>query len=407
VSVSSPIKVAVPIGQTKSQLSPEDLLTAVLFALCIFIIGAVTVEHCITTTATLSEKENRPFNPFPEAGLSPAQLTAFPSGFEQYFNDRVVGRIELVSLSGLLKYKLFDMSWTPNVLAGKHGWMYFMAQNGLETLQGNPLFTDQELAAWTQMLEERRIWLSQRNIKFLFVIVPAKTSIYPEFLSAQFTSPPAQTRVDQLIASLKQHSQVEVLDLRQPLIDSKNLGELYFKTDGHWNRLGSFVGYSSIVNKLSQWFPELRPLQLTDLQAFPGYRHEGDLAKQLGISQFVIDRYTEYVPKPGFAWKLSNNPPPAKLNSPKDSLKPFASEVPNPKLPKAFFVRDSFFSLPQPFLSEHFRRAYFDWNLEYNFKTEIISAEKPDVLVQEMVENHLFKLPLNPPALKLVSAHTP
>jgi len=407
VSVSSPIKVAGPIRQTKSERSLEDLLTAALFALTILTVGAATIERCLTSNATLSEKENRPFNPFPEVGISPAQITAFPHGFEQYFNDRVLARIELVSYAGLLKYKLFDISWNSNVLAGTHGWMYFLAQNGLETLRGNPLFSNEQLAAWTQMLEERRIWLAKRNIKFLFVIAPDKSTVYPEFLPAQFRFPPPEKRADQLIAYLKQHSHVEVLDLRQPLIESKQLGEVYFKTDVHWNRLGSYAGYSAILKKLQQWFPELHPLQLTDLSAFPGCHHEGDLAKQLGVSQFVIDRYTEYAPTQGFGWKLSNNPPPAQLNSPKDSLKPFASEVPNPKLPKAFFVRDSFLCLPQVFLSEHFRRAYFDWELKYNFKTDAIAAEKPDVLVQEMVENHLFKLPPNPPALKLVSSQRP
>jgi len=383
------------------------LLTAALFALCIFIVGSATIVRCLTSNATLSEKENRPFNPFPEVGSSPALIAAFPSGFEQYFNDRVMGRIELVSLSGLLKYKLFHVSWNSNVLAGKQGWMYFLAQNGLETLQGYPRFTDGELSAWTKMLEERRSWLAERNIKFLFVIAPAKTSIYPEYLPSQFRTPPAETRADQLIAYLKDHSKVEVLDLRPSLRESKRLGQVYFKTDGHWNRLGSYVGYSSIITKLHQWFPELRPLQLTDLNAFPGCHHEGDLAKQLGVSNFIVDTYTEYVPKQGFGWRLSNNPPPAQLNSPKDSLKPFASEVPNPKLPKAYFVRDSFLCLPQPFLSEHFRRAYFDWELKYNFKADKINTERPDVVVQEMVENHLFKLPPNPPSLKTVSSKTP
>jgi hypothetical protein len=406
VSVSSPAKEASTLKQIKGR-SIEDLVVAAVFVFTIFIIGTASLVRCFTSNAALSEPENRTVNGFPAIGLSASQLKAFPPGFDHFYNDRVLGRIELVSYLALLQYKMFNVSQNSSSLPGKHGWMYFLGQGGLETLRKAPLFSNEELTAWTEMLEERRKWLADRQIKFLLVFAPAKTSIYPEFLPAQFNTVAQQSRLDQLIAHLKQHSQIETLDLRQPLIESKKLGEVYFKTDGHWNRLGSFVGYKNMAIKLHEWFPTIQPLELADLTPTPNCTHEGDQAKLMGLNHFIVDRYTEYLPKNGFSWRTSNKPFVGDLKTPQDFLKPFASEVANSKLPKAYFLRDSFMSLPQVFLSEHFRRAYFDWQPTYDFPAAIVESEQPDVLVQEMVENHLFLLPPNPPELKLLSSNKP
>ena len=58
-------------------------------------------------------------------------------------------------------------------------------------------------------------------------------------------------------------------------------------------------------------------------------------------------------------------------------------------------LRDSFGSALVPFLAEHFRRSAFCW--EYDFDTDLIEREHPDVVIQEMAGRKLFQvLPYNP-----------
>lgn len=50
--------------------------------------------------------------------------------------------------------------------------------------------------------------------------------------------------------------------------------------------------------------------------------------------------------------------------------------------------RDSFADLLIPLLSEHFQRIVFSW--QYTFDRDIVEREKPDVVIQEMVERELM-----------------
>jgi len=373
----------------------EGIITACVFIACISGFGSLSLLHCCTYGGTQAREEKRALNCVPDPAKM--KLANFPLAFERFYNDRLKARIDLISALSLLKYRAFGVSGASSVLVGKHGWMYFLEQDGLNVIRNRSVLTEEELASWAHSLQERQTWLNNRRIKFLFVIAPYKSSVYPEFVPAEFTQLHRESRADQLVAYLRRNTKVSVLDLRRDLIAAKPLAEVYFKTDTHWNRLGAFVGYRSIVAKLQEWFPQLKPLELADLRALPNFRHEGDLAILMGLGNRLSERYTEYVPARGFAWKLGAHPPPVQLNRPEDSLQPFASEVADASLPKAYILRDSFFCLPQPFISEHFRRAYFDWDLKYKFKPELIEEEHPDVFIQEMVENHLFDLPPNPP----------
>ena len=50
--------------------------------------------------------------------------------------------------------------------------------------------------------------------------------------------------------------------------------------------------------------------------------------------------------------------------------------------------RDSFASRLVPFLSEHFSRAVYLW--QNDFDAEVIEQEHPDVVIQEIVSRHLY-----------------
>jgi len=64
------------------------------------------------------------------------------------------------------------------------------------------------------------------------------------------------------------------------------------------------------------------------------------------------------------------------------------TEVPDPSLPRAVIFRDSFASRLVPFLSEHFSRAVYVW--QNDFDANVVIAEHPDVVIQEIVGRHLY-----------------
>ena len=75
--------------------------------------------------------------------------------------------------------------------------------------------------------------------------------------------------------------------------------------------------------------------------------------------------------------------------------------IDDPSLPRAVIFRDSFVSRLVPFLSEHFSRAVYLW--QNDFDANAVEQERPDVVIQEIVGRHLYGFTPSPelvPAVK-------
>ena len=64
------------------------------------------------------------------------------------------------------------------------------------------------------------------------------------------------------------------------------------------------------------------------------------------------------------------------------------TEIGDRSLPRAVIFRDSFASRLVPFLSEHFSRAVYLW--QNDFDAGAVLQEHPDVVIQEIVGRHLY-----------------
>ena len=64
------------------------------------------------------------------------------------------------------------------------------------------------------------------------------------------------------------------------------------------------------------------------------------------------------------------------------------TEIAGSSLPRAMIFRDSFVSRIVPLLSEHFSRAVYLW--QNDFDADDVLQEYPDVVIQEIVGRHLY-----------------
>ena len=74
--------------------------------------------------------------------------------------------------------------------------------------------------------------------------------------------------------------------------------------------------------------------------------------------------------------------------APTDEEGRLVTEIDDPSLPRAVIFRDSFTSRLVPFLSEHFSRAVYLW--QNDFDAAVVTQEHPDVVIQEIVGRHLY-----------------
>jgi len=361
--------------------------TANLVLVLLFFAGVIT--PCLGTILRLQTGgiagENRPMARRPSLGVGPRQL---PRQIDAWFNDHFGFRNVLVEAHGLIAYGVFGVSSSPDVVPGRDGWLFYAADRIIETRRGLLPFTREELAAWQATLEERRDWLAARRIRYVFTVAPEKSSLYAELLPPALQPVGDQTRADQLLAWMRAHSTVEIVDLREALRAAKALDRIYHRTDTHWNDLGAFAAYRSLAEWMQGPFPTVRPLDAGEFDRQVRITPAGDLAGMLALMPLLSEARTTLVPKTPSPLVARDPTAIMKRRTYLPNQEPKVFECPSGEIASAVVVHDSFVLPMRPFLARHFRRSTF---LHAVFAPEVIAAERPDLVIEEMVERVLSR----------------
>jgi len=356
----------------------KGLVVSTLFAVLICLPAldwAFHLDH-----APIPNEKRRPA-PFPDfRGL--AQTRDFLSGLTAWFDDHFGFRRRLVRTNNHYKHQLFGAS-EKEVLEGRDGWLYFTAGDMLDNCLGHGRFTQKDLETYQRLLERRRDWLAQRGCKYLFVIAPDKHSVYPEHLPEWCEKALKPGKADQFFQHMKAHSTVMVADVRQSLKQAKSQGLAYWKTDSHWNSLGAFTAYQTIIEMLSHDMPGVKPLPPDAFERGSWNPPPGDLAILMGDAGFTEPQQITFTPRAPLT-KLE----PAKVPDllPKHWLKDTEPTITRNERGqgKAIVFRDSFGEYWLGLIGQHFRETIYIWELQ--LEPELIEREKPEVVITEMVE---------------------
>ena len=371
----------------------RDRVVATLFALALALpLAALAFTWSRTTTPF----EKRPMAPWPAFALS----TTFPPAFESAFADRFGGRDRLIRWHHAALLELFGVSALTTVMHGSGGWYYWLGEDGLSLdrhYRGVAAFPQSYVDASVAELIRRRDWLATRSIAYVVAIVPEKFTIYPEFLPA-WVGPPVQPSPHDRVVAAASGSGLALLDLRPALRDAKTRERVYYQTDSHWNYLGAITGYEAIMREVQRALP---PGRLPEIAGAPRPAHvpgvdfySGDLIGMLGLPGRI--REDDVAP---FGKVMA------------DGARSCARRIENPEapgsetfvcdrpdLPRAVVYRDSMAIPLIPLLAENFSRVVFVSSR--GFDAALIEREKPDIVIEEMVERTLHApgaMPMSPP----------
>ena len=350
-----------------------------LIALFFLFLGVPLLDLFFHIDPTSPPSENRLLAAFPPPPDGLGGAKKFLAGWENYFSDHFGCRRCLILWHNKLKWSLFKEKGVRNVLVGTDGWLFFSAAQMIEHYRGALQFSEPELNAWQQLLEHRRDWLAQRGIPYLFVLAPDKQSIYREHLPAWLQPLGGRTKVDQLLAHMKAHSTVAMLDLRPVLLEAKKSAPVYQKTDTHWNELGAFVAGEEVIRTLAEkQLPGLAPLSLGSFNRTNRLAAGGDLARGLGVS-LTESNAVFFTPKPEL--------PALEIFIPTGEHERDMAYAKNPQgRGHAMIFHDSFGRYWVPFLGYPFGEADFFWHHQYELDAALIERERPVVVISEMLE---------------------
>jgi alginate O-acetyltransferase complex protein AlgJ len=367
----------------------NNCMALIVSAVFLFVLWLPTLDSFFNLDHSPWLNEKREPAPFPKITFDVNGLRTLPAGLGAYYDDHFGFRRQLILWEQSWKLSYFKEASRPDVMIGRDGWLFLANNEMIENYRGVKSFTVKELQNWQALLEKRHDWLAQRGIKYLFVIPPDKHSIYPEYLSAWLTKVGQQTMLDQFLSYMKAHSTVEVLDLRPGLLEAKKTARTYLYSDTHWNSYGSFIGYQYLMRALALQLPDLgEPLPYEAFEPMRIPEKGGDLEILLG-QNYAEREGVQLTPRPPLQLPQSKKDINIFVKQWPKFTEPFYTENPSGKYNLMVF-HDSFANTWVPLLGYHFKRAVYIW--QYTWNSQIIEREKPDVVVDEILERFFNEL---------------
>lgn len=364
---------------------------SILFCVAIYL----PIAAQITGLAPQGKLAEATSSPFPEFSWTSQSFTAMGKTLASGWLDKNYPfRGVLIRWYNHASATLFGtMSSNSPVAVGKDGWLYLARDRTLNVLDEHraltPL-TGAQLARLAAIFEERRAWCARHGIRYVVAVAPNKESVYPEHLPDEFRQVGPRSRMEQIMEYIRANTTLEVIDLKPAILEAKKTSHapVFYATDSHWNARGAFPAYQEIIRAIGRDFPGLKPAPASDFFVQEFTYLGGDLSYMVGMEELITENKVYMLPKkPREARGASTD------YFRKEYVEPAqASERPGGALPRAVFFHDSYFWELLPLLAEHFSRAVYVWlrpNLggdERFFDKELILAEKPDVVVEQIAE---------------------
>jgi len=339
-------------------------------------------------------EENRKFAKIPEFNLK--EIKDYPGKFEIYFNDNFGLRNSLIRFQHWYKINLLKVSPSNKVIIGKDGWLYYART--VHQHESPRYFRNQDLEAWKYYFINRMNYLQSKGIQYFFVVVPDKISIYPDHIPRKYFRENKKTALDQFLQYLKENLDLNVVDLRSVLLNSKKKYPLYHKTGTHWNDIGGYLGYHEVLQKISLYFENISPLEFYQFKVNICNSRGMDLAGM--IDQRNQMRENEYRVVPQFNLHHHKKVLADYLDTqwPQGWRTPYliTDEEANGTL---VVIGDSFFIGPtvnfSVLIAQHFKKTFFI-HRKYLSRAEfekMIDMETPGIVIEEIVERNILAIP--------------
>jgi hypothetical protein len=353
-----------PSAASRAPRPGAEWLLVIVFLVAIWLPCVQMVCHLFPSVDTLEKRK-----PVVAPRLSLRAPQRFLWEYGRYFTEDFGLRGLLIRWDTVVRLKVLHVSPVPKLVFGRSGWIFYDSEkvpDGVTMLdfRGLAPFTSGDLAVVRGGLERQTRWCRERGIACVFIVVPNKETIYPEYLPTSVRRSAPRTRLDQVVEAIGADSTITLIDLRGPLLQAKRRCgyPLYSRGGTHWNQFGAFYGYQAVLARLSRFFPRLRPHGLEDFDVVVDRESSED--HWLGLRENVAARFTL---KPA-------NP------------RPRAGD----EIGKAVVIYDSSWDVLEPFLSLHIRRVVQEHvDLASDRSRALLERERPDLVIYEMTERYL------------------
>ena len=344
----------------------------------IFIIITVLLPVSLLLTNLLSDRTNTENQEYRELAAMPSLTDTgldelFPQ-LENYINDHVPFRTQIIKGINLLKMNGLHSSASEQVVCGKDGWMYLA--ESVDWYRGERLFSQEEL----DIIIEKLLFLTHKmenaGSQFVLFIAPDKTSVYPEFLPSTIGEK-RFNKTEQLIAALEENH-IHYVFPADSLIAQKETMQLYAKRDTHWNALGAYIGAYELNKYINTPIPSI-----DELDIYPKEFDSEDLSRMMNLAGYwgTEEDYDFVGYAPGCVINMVNRD---------HTGNSIWYQTTGAAQRKVYFLRDSFGHRMIPFMAAG-ASDFCVRHIEL-FYPESIDEEAPDYLILELTERRLAEI---------------
>ncbi|MNW38600.1 hypothetical protein D3C74_156690 [compost metagenome] len=273
-----------------------------------------------------------------------------------YFNDNYGFREELISLNSLIDYSIFHVSSSNRVVIGKKDWLFF--KDEIESYTNRDVMSDREIDEIARKIKGYQEFLLKHDKKFIFVLTPNKSTVYPEFMNGKYKKGDANKSNYLRLMQAFQKYNVNYYEPLETLEKNKITEQLYYKTDTHWNNMGGYLAFRELLGYLDVLSGE--SLAEPILSGREEISYTGDLSRMLALK--LTEREETLLLK-------------SQLNS---------------KLPSILWYRDSYSDKLLTYL-QPYKSVIYDLHhtqMPMN-RTEYKYVDKADIVVFQMLERFL------------------
>ena len=194
-----------------------------------------------------------------------------------------------------LFYKIFNKSMFENTIVfGLDDYIFLgnKYNNVIDAASGKFRLNKSKVDHRTDKIVKLQKWYEKQGIKFVLVLAANKHTIYKEKLRNHFTYNGKTITDDIVTLSLKKG--VNILDLRDTLLEHKNEKPLYNKDDSHWNNYAAAIAYEKTIDYINHIYG--MHLEKVRYSLHDKFVHLGSNSRMLKIEKYtgIVDNIMEY-----------------------------------------------------------------------------------------------------------------
>lgn len=275
-----------------------------------------------------------------------------------------------------------DRAARDRVLQGREGWLFLQGDrnDALGQHSGRISFDDRQLADLRGLMSRRRETAAAHGATWLTAVVPDKEMVYAEFL------PPEVALVDRRpihdYLDVAADAGAPAIYMLEEMRQAAAAGDVYMRTDTHWNYRGAFVAYLAICRELQALGIDLDLVQ-EEWVEWSEEPKQGDLGSKL-YPQVVEGSNLIASIFPSFGHLVYDN-------QVRNHGRVLIHEQEDRSRPTCLVFGESFGPNLLFFLKESFRRVVFVHTSM--LIPELIELERPDVVLSLPIERFLIQVP--------------